>query len=324
MSTVTSEARFDEVFDLISTVNLAVSPTNPIGAASSVTIWNGDYVVADGIQSDLKVFARDGRLKTTIGRAGDGPAEFRQPIGLATPPSGRLVVLDRRMRLSTFDSSADYLGRVDLPWVSPQQLWSYSDPRGRELLLVSARLTSARGRSWGAHAVTPRGKVLRSFHELSLAADNERFRNNFIEVRAVPVGPYIVTLDQTTNVVERTDLRTGEIVTFALNAEWYEAPRWPESNIGIDELTDWANGQMWGRTLLPIGRREVLVGFSRYRGSEGVPELRYAILNVENGHLEVVSDPAQARFKMSRGDTLYEVSLDDGGEAMVRVFLFQR
>lgn len=64
------------------------------------TIWDvavnssGDVFVLDAANRMVRVFSAEGVPLATIGRAGDGPIEFRGPVGMWISANGNLLVLD--------------------------------------------------------------------------------------------------------------------------------------------------------------------------------------------------------------------------------------
>lgn len=69
---------------------------------------DGSIAVADGTLATITVLAADGTVMATMGRAGDGPGEFRSLAGIAAGGEGRIVAFDDELqRLSewTFDGS---------------------------------------------------------------------------------------------------------------------------------------------------------------------------------------------------------------------------
>lgn len=62
----------------------------------------GHIVIMDSKLSELRVFDRSGKFVERIGRAGDGPGEFRNPAAMVVTPRDEILVVDLRRRLSTF------------------------------------------------------------------------------------------------------------------------------------------------------------------------------------------------------------------------------
>jgi len=98
----------------------------PPDSALTVVPWGvttdeatGRIYVADRPNDRVVVFDSSGRYAGALGRSGDGPGEFRNPVAGAVDPSGSLVVWDDRRRiLSRWSSGGDYLGeeRPDLDY----------------------------------------------------------------------------------------------------------------------------------------------------------------------------------------------------------------
>ncbi|MYC99917.1 MAG: 6-bladed beta-propeller [Gammaproteobacteria bacterium] len=100
----------------------------PPDSALTVVPWGvttdeatGRIYVADRPNDRVVVFDASGRYAGALGRSGDGPGEFRNPVAGTVDPSGSLVVWDSRRRiLSRWSSAGDYLGeeRPDLDYGS--------------------------------------------------------------------------------------------------------------------------------------------------------------------------------------------------------------
>lgn len=98
----------------------------PPDSALTVVPWGvttdeatGRIYVADRPNDRVVVFDASGRYAGALGRSGDGPGEFRNPVAGTVDPSGSLVVWDSGRRvLSRWSSAGDYLGeeRPDLDY----------------------------------------------------------------------------------------------------------------------------------------------------------------------------------------------------------------
>ncbi|MDE0359106.1 MAG: 6-bladed beta-propeller [Gammaproteobacteria bacterium] len=90
----------------------------PPDSALTVVPWGvttdeatGRIYVTDQPNDRVVVFDASGGYAGALGRSGDGPGEFRNPVAGAVDPSGSLVVWDSRRRiLSRWSSGGDYLG----------------------------------------------------------------------------------------------------------------------------------------------------------------------------------------------------------------------
>lgn len=81
------------------------------GRVSGVFVdpWDRIHVI-EGQASEVRVFAEDGKFLRIIGRAGEGPGEFREPNGIVWDSSGTLWVTDREnARYTRFDTAGTLL-----------------------------------------------------------------------------------------------------------------------------------------------------------------------------------------------------------------------
>ena len=84
-----------------------------IGGAARLD--DGTVVVVDQMAAEARFFDATGRHVRTVGRAGDGPGEFRDPLLLARTAGDTLLVTDRnRHRVTMLAADGRMLGRVDL------------------------------------------------------------------------------------------------------------------------------------------------------------------------------------------------------------------
>lgn len=74
--------------------------TRPVAAAR---LSDGGFAVLEQVTAEVRVFDSSGQFLHRIGREGDGPGEFRSPVGLAVLAGDTLLVWDRgARRLSWF------------------------------------------------------------------------------------------------------------------------------------------------------------------------------------------------------------------------------
>lgn len=75
----------------------------------------GTRYILDGRDGRILEFDADGRFAGSIGRAGDGPGEFRRPVDMTLLPDGTIVVADAGLlRLSRFDLQGTFRGSAAL------------------------------------------------------------------------------------------------------------------------------------------------------------------------------------------------------------------
>lgn len=74
--------------------------TRPVAAAR---LSDGGFAVLEQVPAEVRVFDRSGRFLHRVGTGGEGPGEFRSPVGLAVLAGDTILVWDRgAQRLSWF------------------------------------------------------------------------------------------------------------------------------------------------------------------------------------------------------------------------------
>lgn len=87
---------FEELFDIVSLVQLDTLPECPIGSITDLDIdGQGNFIIADGWRvGQVYSFAPNGHFRGRVGRHGQGPGEYATPVSVAVNPSGKIVVCD--------------------------------------------------------------------------------------------------------------------------------------------------------------------------------------------------------------------------------------
>lgn len=134
----------------------------------------GGYYVADVSDKDIKAFAPGGALTRRIGRAGEGPGEFRSLAGVMTV--GRDVAGFERFgaTVSLFDSAGSYQGAVTVRDKEDKPLTAVASLRGMDDSLFLA-----------AHWVDPSARALVSLHDRAGEQLREMFSPSYLK-RAPP------------------------------------------------------------------------------------------------------------------------------------------
>ncbi len=259
---------FDEVFPLQETIVLQDPPGNPIGEPSSIIIWGDRLVVTDLLQADVKMFDRSGRHVATIGQPGDGPGEFRAPVGAAVLAGGVLGVFDPRLhRLSFFTADGRPQDQVGVPLHSITSFQGIDSAHVlytgtlRASTTAEARVQSQEG-SKSVHILDPQGTVLRSFHQVE--PPSRMYEANFSLVVAAPVGGKVVSASFGSNRIHISDRAARSETVVALGAESYREPQWPKRELpgGLTVLSEWANQQMWTSRIVALDSTTFAVGFT--------------------------------------------------------------
>ena len=125
------------------------TPEKEFTSVSARRLTSGDIVVADAGSASLHVFGRDGTLKTTLARRGDGPGELQGVFGLTT--------------------HADTILTLGRPPMSRQGINVYVAERGYVRNIVpatdSVRLLTVMDRLGTGQFVVRRGMAIRAFNE---------------------------------------------------------------------------------------------------------------------------------------------------------------
>jgi hypothetical protein len=69
----------------------------------------GGWIYWDQQVNDVRLYDREGRLRSAFGRKGEGPGEFQRIIGAVRLGDGRLAVIDARGHLSVWTATGDSL-----------------------------------------------------------------------------------------------------------------------------------------------------------------------------------------------------------------------
>ncbi len=77
----------------------------------AVRLSDERIVVANAGTNELRIFGSDGQLLNTVGRSGEGPAEFRSISSMVRLSGDTIAVYDARLqRVSVFDHSGAFIG----------------------------------------------------------------------------------------------------------------------------------------------------------------------------------------------------------------------
>jgi hypothetical protein len=97
------------------TIRLVKTTTieDAFGSISAVaTDSRGRVFVADWLASEIRVYAADGALLTVLGRAGDGPGEYRSINSLQTHGDSLFVLDAQTRRVTVYSPFADHQGEM--------------------------------------------------------------------------------------------------------------------------------------------------------------------------------------------------------------------
>lgn len=128
----------------------------------------GNTYLLDNQLVEVKVFDKDGRCLRTIGREGEGPGEFRIPIGMLMPGRRLAVIQGMPSRIVVFDLEGNALPDLPIPGLGAFGLISQARVCGENLMMERADISMADGKISTEQKVCrvgPDGEILATFSE---------------------------------------------------------------------------------------------------------------------------------------------------------------
>lgn len=320
---ITSVA-FSDAFRLVNKVQLRTAADDPVANAASLDIYHGRVAIADVVQANVKVFdLATGALLRTLGRAGDGPGEFRHPAALVRTPSGTLVVLDwGRQIVSRWDTTGHLLREAKIPgsWSSMTSL-----PGGNGALLLGI---SAAGDSLAHEQARP---ILHELDENDVIVASYRLfappanplEGSFSTFTAAVLDPVVVSGTYATNVVHFHNRISGREWKATIEAPWYHPPDWsfqiPKQH-GGDALRAWITKQIFAYQLFAIDGSTFLTQFQTQESDQ--TRLWGYVLSDTLGVSHFAVPPGPVQILRVAGDTAWGIEPDTvSGETWLRTYL---
>ena len=177
----------------------------------------GTFVSASFDGTEIAEFGPDGRLTGVIGRAGEGPGEFRRLHTLIPGPGDTLFAPDfGQGRISMFGPDRAPAGTLPMPFFAAPDLVM---PDGS--LLVAAQIRRGETIGYPMHVVDREGRVVRSF-----GTDEPQYSPdlNHILTREVALGQdgKIWAMAPARYLLERWDPSTGEqLQSTRIPSDWF-------------------------------------------------------------------------------------------------------
>lgn len=292
----------------------------PLGKVEDLALWGGRLLVVDGMEATLRVFDESGNLIRRIGRTGDGPGEFREPIAAVALQDGRLAVLDRgRMFVSFFDSAGVFTGGWQVPGISPGGLEVLPDGG----LLIAAQITSDRRvvSRFALHVFDLRGEIVASFRETP--EPEHPSEGSFNRVVAGLVGRIAVSGHLSSNQVHHRDLRSGREWSFPVGLSVYRAPDWPRRPWkAVPDVLAWANRQMWLKNIIAVDTSTYLATFTTYSEKTRSARYMYSVMSLDGTELAATA-PTEWRVDLVADGKVYATRTDERGRTEVHVGFFK-
>ena len=313
---------FDSLFRRVDSVMLVTPDEEAIGRASGVVVLSSAIILSDVTRGNLKVFSKQGHLLRTIGKPGDGPGEFRMPMGVVQDGQGRLIVLDlKRSVLSTRDTSGTLLQERVMAgaWDGLAAL-----PGSDHVLLIGGRPRKGKeqgtgGEQMALHDIDPAGKISTSYHAFKWPLDP--LQSSFSHYFAAAVGEHLVTGAHTTNRVYFVNRHTGKETSALIGGPWYRTPNWskrPAAKGGVQQVGLWAKQQILLTRLFGIDGGRYLAQFRSYT-ADGEDQYHYVLADTAGVSL-VSTLPTRLRILLVDGETAYGIVTTAAGDAAFETF----
>ena len=104
-----------DVFQIISETELQTTPDCPIAYITDMEIdTKGNFIIADGWQSiGVYIFGQDGKFIRGLGRKGQGPGEYENPVSIEISREGEIWVADYgNNRISIYSEDLNFKDQI--------------------------------------------------------------------------------------------------------------------------------------------------------------------------------------------------------------------
>jgi 6-bladed beta-propeller len=287
-----------------------------IGRVMDLAVADSFILVADGLESNVKLFSRDGTHLRTYGRRGNGPAEFVEPAGVVLLPAGdRFVVLDRkRGRVSVWSLEGEEL----FSWPHGLLLASSIALRGQSgglaLFGTGVRGTAAKGRP--IEFADLNGAILGSAGmDSPIRYPGERTFRTVIGDR---VGQVLVYTHSSTN--EIWEAFGERVVSYHAGTSFYVPWDWAGNPGSAGPIRQaWMERQLWTMKLFAVDSVHYLVGIGRPIPAERSYRYRYVLMRVGAGEISQTGEVSEQLYTGQAG-VVYGVRELEGGGAVLTTY----
>jgi 6-bladed beta-propeller len=305
------------MFEMVSRVVLVPRAGEIVGRVSDIFVADSVVLVADAIEANVKVFSTHGKHIRTFGRSGDGPGEFREPVGVILTASGdRVIVLDRkRGRVSLWTLEGKELSSWAHGMMLANAIASY--PRQGQVALFGTTVSREGG------ATAPRNAIeIADLSGLSLQTAGP------LPQVAVPgagtfriavgdrIGSTLAYTHSSTNTVWELSAGTMHVVsagqTFYRPWDWQSRP----SASASPSRQAWMEQQIWTTNLISIDTVHYLVAFGFPDTVERTYQYRYALMRIGKGEIGT-TNLVREHLLFGRLGMVYGVAELEDGEAVL-------
>jgi hypothetical protein len=314
----TALTSFAEVFELVRVVNLETAPNDPLGNPAALVKWGDRIAIVDVMQANVKVFDESGQLLSTLGRAGDGPGEFRRPFAVIVLSDGRLAVADKiHTRVSLFTPEGEYAGA-----------WNYATApagsaiavEGGSAIIISARRRGDSGGGFVLYIHEASGELRKTIEAAGSLPDP----------RAYSLGmPMAAVMQDRAFVVEPTASRMRVVglhdssestMELSLPGATWEEWDWSQIPERPDEGMEWAWQQSWIREPLGDSDDELILPVSRFGAGPDKETLTSYVRVTADGAVTAATHPSPRWIASVTGDTAYGAEISADGASVLYVY----
>lgn len=308
---------FPAVFVAVSVAELEGTQDDPIGRVAGLAFMDGQIVVADRFQSNLKVFASDGRRLRAIGRPGDGPGEFRRPVSVTLAGDELVVVDDRRASMIFFDRTGTYGRTVALPGLAHGPAVRLGR-RSQFAIPFSLRTAGDYGPT-ALFAVDTTGAIVDTLGRIR--PPGNPMEGSALYLRAAASDSVLAWTVNTSNEVHFTSLGTGRTWSARVAAANYRPPQWPERPLGVgDSALQWLRSQTWVAGIHALDAERFIVRFSTGgEGRLGLHSHYYAVVSA-SGETLAVTEPTDVEIVAAENGRAFGITMDDDGDVSLTTY----
>lgn len=282
-----------------------------IGRVGDLVVTDSLVIVTDRIEANIKIFGGDGRYIRTLGRKGNGPAEFQAPLSVVLLPAGdRIAVLDgQRMRVSIWSLDGKELTSWPHRMVLATSL-AWMPGRGLALIGVTGD-NSVRTPRHVVHLLDITGRLLSEFGDgYPITHPREA---TFTTYTGDQVGAAIVFTHTSTNRV--TELVGDSIATFEAGSDFYIPWDWDARDATTRK---WMEQQIWTMKVIGVDSSHYVVGLGYPVPQHRTYHYRYVLMRLGAGEIassELIPD----QLHYARNGIAYGAEeLEDGTAELVR------
>lgn len=164
---------------------LRTSDDAALGLTTAI-IHDKEFIyIADRSDGSIKVYEKNGRLRRTIGRRGQGPGEFNPPSGLSVLEDKLYVADGANGRIQILTRDGRYLSSFKVPF-RPSSVVALD----KDTIAVSYMPSFLKGKEKMIHAFSPSGEKIWEGLEPAVSGDSifDTMRNRFDILRGEPGG----------------------------------------------------------------------------------------------------------------------------------------